>query len=64
MTSLFFLHFPEEAAADVEENRLEFVHGEKLCEVVVQKRICSFREEKVAKGIMMADMEQEEMMRL
>ena len=40
------------------------MHGEKLCEVVVQKRICSFREEKVAKGIMMADLEQEEMMRL
>ena len=40
------------------------MHGEKLCEVVVQKRICSFREEKVAKGIMMADMEQEEIMRL
>ena len=71
------LHFPEEAAADVEEKRLEFVLGEKLCElksvqnflkraqnIELQMMICSIREEKVARGVIMADLEQEEMMRL
>jgi hypothetical protein len=66
----------EEAATDAEENRLEVVLGEKLCElesvqnfveeaqkVVAQMRTCcSIREE--VKGDMMSEMELGEMMRL
>ena len=69
----------EEAAADAEaeENRLEVLLGEKLCElesvqncvegaqkVVAQMRTCSIREEEEVKGDMMAEMELGEMMRL
>ena len=68
----------EEAAADVEENRLEVVLGEKLCElesvqnfvegaqkVVAQMTTyCSIREEEEVQGDMMAEMELGEMMRL
>jgi hypothetical protein len=68
----------EEVAADVEENRLEVVLGEKLCElesvqnfvegaqkVVAQMTTyCSIREEEEVQGDMMAEMELGEMMRL
>ena len=66
----------EEAAADAEENRLEVVLGEKLCElesvqnfveeaqkVVAQMRTCCRIREEV-KGDMMSEMELGEMMRL